>query len=56
MNAAAYVLMAVMAVVCALLVFGSRWMEVQYFRKHPPDEGDGMTEEKFEEVEDDGKT
>ena len=52
MGVAAYILMAVMAVVCALLVYGSRWLEVQHFRKHPPDEGDGMTEAHFEEGED----
>lgn len=49
MGVAAYVLMAVMAVVCALLVYGSRWLEIYYYRKHPPD--DGCREERFDEDE-----
>ena len=53
MNIAAYILMAVMAVVCALLVYGSRWMETRYYRYHPPDADDPCREEKFEEDEDD---
>ena len=48
MKAGGYVVMAVMAIICALLVFGTRWLEVQHYRKHPPDD-DGCRVEKFDE-------
>ena len=51
MNAAVYILMAVMAVVCALLVLGARWVETRYYRNHPPN--DGCTEMKFDDEEED---
>ena len=52
MGVAAYILMAAMAVVCALLVIGARWLETQYYRSHPPDE-DPCRVEHFEEDKDD---
>lgn len=50
MNTAAIILMAAMGIICALLVYGSRWIEIRYYKMHPPD--DGTREEKFEEDED----
>ena len=47
MGIAAYILIAVMAISCALLVIVTRWFETQYYRRHPPD--DGCRVEKFGE-------
>ena len=51
MKIGGYVIIAVMAVACAALVFVTRWLETQYFQRHPPD--DGTRVEHFDEEDQD---
>ena len=35
--------------VCAVLLMGGNWMEARWNRMHPPDDWDGMREDKDDE-------
>lgn len=50
MKIGGYVIIALMAAACALLVIATRWLETRYHQSHPPD--DGCREEHFEEDDD----
>ncbi len=34
---------------CALIIFGANYLEARYRRMHPPDDWDGMREDKTDE-------
>lgn len=49
MTLSAYIVLAAIVLACALLVLGTRWLETLYYRQHPPDDWDGMREDRDHE-------
>lgn len=49
MSIAACVLLIVILAACGLIVTGATWAERRWKNLHPPDDADGMREERFDD-------